>query len=62
VAATLGADRLGSFSGCLVRLDNVSEVAIMKTKDLLFEIEVILMLILGFGLFFTLLYMAGITL
>jgi hypothetical protein len=34
----------------------------MKTKDLLFEIEVILMLIVGFGLFFTLLYMAGITL
>jgi hypothetical protein len=34
----------------------------MKTKDLLFEIEVILMLILGFGLLFTLLYMAGITL
>jgi hypothetical protein len=34
----------------------------MKTKDLLFEIEVILMLIVGFGLFFALLYMAGMTL
>ena len=34
----------------------------MKIKDLLFEIEVILMLILGFGSFFGIIYMAGMTL